>query len=47
MGLNAAVYKKISRLLFTDEELTSINVASRTGQIDFENAALFKASGGA
>jgi len=43
MGLDAAVYKRLEELPFTKEELRLIAVDSRTGQLDFEDAALFRA----
>jgi len=43
MGLDAAVYRRLDELPFTKEELRSIAVDPRTGQVDFEDAALFRA----
>ena len=43
MGLNAAVYKQLRELPFTKEELHNITVDQTTGEIDFEDAGLFKA----
>lgn len=45
MGLDAAVYRRLDELPFTKEDLRSIGVDPRTGQLDFEDAALFKAWG--
>lgn len=41
MGLNAAVYKKITELPFTNSEQGRVSVDPMTGQVDFEDAALF------
>jgi hypothetical protein len=43
MGLDVAVYRRLDELPFTKEELRSIAVDPRTGQVDFEDAALFRA----
>lgn len=43
MGLDAAVYKRLEELPFTKEDLRFIAVDPRTGQLDFEDAALFRA----
>jgi hypothetical protein len=45
MGLDAAVYKRLEELPFTKEDLRFIAVDPRTGQLDFENADLFKTWG--
>lgn len=45
MGLNAAVYSRIEDLPFTKEDLRLITVDPRTGQVDFEDASLFRAWG--
>jgi hypothetical protein len=45
MGLDAAVYKRLEELPFTKEDLRFIAVDPRTGQVDFEDAALFRAWG--
>ncbi|MFZ0732059.1 MAG: hypothetical protein WAM79_07020 [Candidatus Sulfotelmatobacter sp.] len=42
MGLDAAVYKRLEELPFTKEDLRFVAVDPRTGQVDFENAALFR-----
>jgi hypothetical protein len=42
MGLDAAVYKRLDEIPFTNEDLSSIEVDPRTGQVDFEDASLFK-----
>src|SRR5271165_2245152 len=42
MGLDAAVYKRLEDLPFTKEDLRFIAVDPRTGQVDFEDAALFR-----
>jgi len=42
MGLDAAVYKQLNELPFTKEELRFISLDPRTGQVDFEDAALFR-----
>lgn len=41
MGLNAAVYRKLQELPFTEEELCFVSVDPRTGQIDFESPAVY------
>ncbi|HUO27180.1 MAG TPA: hypothetical protein VMU61_16050 [Candidatus Aquilonibacter sp.] len=43
MGLDAAVYKRLEELPFTKEDLRFVAVDPRTGQVDFEDAALFRA----
>ena len=43
MGLDVAVCRRLDELPFTKEELRSIAVDPRTGQVDFEDAALFRA----
>jgi hypothetical protein len=43
MGLDAAVYRRLDELPFTKEDLRFIEVDPRTGQVDFEDAALFRA----
>jgi hypothetical protein len=43
MGLDAAVYRQLEELPFTKEDLRFIEVDPRTGQVDFEDAALFRA----
>ena len=43
MGLDAAVYRRLEELPFTKEDLRAIAVDPRTGQVDFEDGALFKA----
>jgi hypothetical protein len=43
MGLDAAVYRRLEELPFTKEDLRFVAVDPRTGQVDFEDAALFKA----
>jgi hypothetical protein len=43
MGLDAAVYRQLDELPFTKEDLRFIEVDPRTGQVDFEDAALFRA----
>jgi hypothetical protein len=43
MGLDAAVYKRLEELPFTKEDLRFIAVDPRTGQVDFEDAGLFRA----
>jgi hypothetical protein len=43
MGLDAAVYKRLDEMPFTEKELHFIAVDPRTGQVDFEDAALFRA----
>jgi hypothetical protein len=42
MGLDAAVYKRLEELPFTKEDLRFVAVDPRTGQVDFEDAALFR-----
>jgi hypothetical protein len=43
MGLDAAVYRRVEELPFTNDDLRSISVDPMTGQIDFEDAMLFRA----
>ena len=43
MGLDAAVYKRLEEMPFTKEDLQFITVDAETGQVDFEDAALFRA----
>jgi hypothetical protein len=43
MGLDATVYRRLEELPFTKEDLRFIAVDPRTGQVDFEDAALFRA----
>ncbi len=43
MGLDAAVYRRLEELPFTKEDLRFVAVDPRTGQVDFEDAALFRA----
>lgn len=43
MGLDAAVYKQLDELLFTKADLRFVEVDPRTGEVDFENAALYHA----
>jgi hypothetical protein len=43
MGLDAAVYKRLDELPFTEQDLHLVTVDPRTGQINFEDAALFRA----
>jgi len=43
MGLDAAVYKRLEELPFTKEDLRFVVVDPRTGQVDFEDAVLFRA----
>lgn len=43
MGLDAAVYRRLEELPFAKEDLPFVAVDPRTGQVDFEDAALFKA----
>jgi hypothetical protein len=43
MGLDATVYKRLEDLAFTKEDLRFVAVDPRTGQVDFENADLFRA----
>lgn len=43
MGLDAAVYRRLEELSFTKEDLCFVAVDARTGQVDFEDAALFRA----
>lgn len=43
MGLDAAVYKRLDEIPFTRENLRFVTVDPRTGQVDFEDAALFRA----
>jgi hypothetical protein len=40
MGLDAAVYRRLEDLPFTNEDLRSITVDPTTGELDFEDAAL-------
>jgi|GEM_PF-2762013 hypothetical protein len=42
MGLDAAVYRRLEELPFTSEDLRFITADPRTGQIDFEDAALYR-----
>ena len=43
MGLDAAVYRRLEELPFTKEDLRFVAVDPRTGQVNFEDAALFRA----
>src|SRR2546426_585254 len=43
MGLDAAVYRRLEELPFTKDDLRFVEVDPRTGQVDFEDAALFRA----
>jgi hypothetical protein len=43
MGLDAAVYRRLEELPLTKEDLRFVAVDPRTGQVDIENAALFRA----
>jgi hypothetical protein len=43
MGLDAAVYKRLEELPFTKEDLRKIAIDPTTGQMDFEDASLFRA----
>jgi hypothetical protein len=43
MGLDATVYRRLDELPITKEDLRLIAVDPRTGQVDFEDAALFNA----
>jgi hypothetical protein len=45
MGLDAAVYRRFEDLPFTKEDLRFVAVDPRTGQVDFEDADLFRAWG--
>jgi hypothetical protein len=40
MGLDAAVYLRLEELPFTNDDLRFITVDPRTGELDFEDAAL-------
>jgi hypothetical protein len=42
MGLNATVYNRVDELPFTKEQLRSIEVDPRTGQVDFGDAELYR-----
>ena len=42
MGLDAAVYRRLGEMPFTKEDLRFIAVDQRTGQVDFEDAVLFR-----
>ena len=42
MGLDAAVYRRLEELSFTEKDLSSITVDPKTGQVDFEDPALFR-----
>ena len=43
MGLDAAVYRRLEELPFTRDDLRFITVDPRTGEVDFEDASLFRA----
>jgi hypothetical protein len=45
MGLNAAVYRRLEGLPLAKEDLRFVAVDPRTGQLDFEDAALFRTWG--
>lgn len=43
MGLNAAVYRKITELPFTERDLSFVTVDPMTGQVDLDDAAVYQA----
>jgi len=45
MGVDATVYRRLDELPFTKEDLQFVSVDPRTGQLDFDNADLFRTWG--